>query len=127
MCGTMERLKSPVQVGELVAGKYRVERVLGEGGMGIVVAARHITLDHLVAVKLMHAGADADDDLFDRFLREARAASKLQSEHIARVIDFGKLEGGEPYMIMEYLAGSDLGAILGKAGRLGVAEAVDYV
>ena len=100
---------APVAVGEILAGKYRVERVLGVGGMGVVVAATHLQLDQLVALKFLLPEALAKPSAVGRFEREARAAVRLRSEHVARVIDVGKLDDGAPYIVMEYLEGSDLG------------------
>src|SRR6516225_1163745 len=96
---------APVREGDMLAGKYRVERVLGAGGMGVVVAARHVELDQLVALKFVREDAIASGDGVQRFLREARAAARLKSEHVARVLDVGKLESGAPYMVMEFLEG----------------------
>lgn len=115
----------PVAVGDVLLGKYRVERVLGKGGMGVVVAARHIDLEELFAVKLM-LDPEASPGAVERFLREARAAAKLKGEHGARVQDVGRLPDGTPYMIMEYLAGSDLRRIVRERGALPAAEAVTY-
>ena len=111
----------------MLAGKYRVERVLGAGGMGVVVAARHVELDQLVAIKFVRDEALASDDAVQRFLREARAAVKLKSEHVARVLDVGKLESGAPYMVMEFLEGSDLGKILEERGPLPLDAASDWI
>src|SRR5580704_6842396 len=97
-----------VREGDVIAGKYRVDKVLGVGGMGIVVAARHIQLDEKVALKFLLPAALANAEAVARFLREARAAVKIKSEHVARVSDVGQLESGSPYMVMEYLEGSDL-------------------
>ena len=115
-----------VAKGDVLAGKYRVERVLGSGGMGVVVAARHIQLEVLVALKFMTDEAGRDPDLVARFLREARAAARLRGEHVARVSDVGTLESGAPYQVIEYLEGSDLDAILVNQGRLPVDVAVTY-
>lgn len=118
----------PYPVGSIIADKYRVEKVLGKGGMGIVVAARHIKLDEPVAVKLM-----LQDDLFnrhsvERFLREARACVKLKNnEHIARVSDVDTLSNGVPYMVMELLDGCDLDRLLKDHGVLAIHEACSYV
>src|SRR5580693_7616183 len=120
-------LSAPVREGDLLAGKYRVERVLGAGGMGVVVAARHVELDQLVAIKFVRDDAIASEDAVQRFLREARAAVKLKSEHVARVLDVGKLESGAPYMVMEFLEGSDLGKILTDNGPLSVESAADWI
>ena len=74
-----------VREGQLLAGKYRVERVLGVGGMGIVVSAHHLQLDERVAIKLMHREALANPELVARFARRARAAVRIKSDHVARV------------------------------------------
>jgi serine/threonine protein kinase len=116
-----------VAAGDLLAGKYRVERLLGSGGMGVVVAARHVQLDVLVALKFMSEEAAADPDLVARFLREARAAARLTSEHVARVTDVGTLESGAPYLVMEYLDGSDLSAVLSSEGRQPISLAAEYI
>ncbi|HEX4448322.1 MAG TPA: protein kinase [Polyangiaceae bacterium] len=118
---------APVREGDLLAGKYRVERVLGAGGMGVVVAARHEQLDQLVAIKFVRDEAIENEDAVQRFLREARAAVKLKSEHVARVLDVGKLESGAPYMVMEYLEGNDLGKVLEQEGPLTLEAAADWV
>ena len=78
----------PVQTGDVVAGKYVVDREIGEGGMGVVVAAKHVELDRAVALKFMRAELRGQIST-SRFMREARAAAKLQSEHVARVFDVG--------------------------------------
>jgi serine/threonine protein kinase len=111
----------------MLAGKYRVERVLGAGGMGVVVAARHVELDQLVAIKFVRDEAIASEDAVQRFLREARAAVKLRSEHVARVLDVGKLDSGAPYMVMEFLEGSDLGNVLSERGPLPLDAAADWI
>jgi eukaryotic-like serine/threonine-protein kinase len=111
--------------GAIVAGKYRVEFPLGEGGMGVVVAARHLELGRRVALKLLRAGRGPTDEA--RFLREARAAAGLESEHVARVLDVGRLESGAPYIVMEYLSGVDLSRHLKLHGPLSTQEAVLYV
>jgi len=105
-----------VEIGELLAGKYRVERVLGKGGMGYVVLALHTQLEQRVAVKLLMPELAVLEEPVARFLREARAAVKIRSEHVARVIDVGKLDDGTPYMVMEYLEGHDLAAELDVRG-----------
>src|SRR6266545_3863977 len=113
--------------GSILAGKYRVERVLGKGGMGVVVAAMHLQLGRRVALKFLRAEACENRDVVERFIREARAAVQIHTEHVARVIDVGELENGSPYMVMEYLAGADLAEVLRTRGGLPVVEAVDYV
>jgi serine/threonine-protein kinase len=115
-----------VREGDLLAGKYRIDKVLGAGGMGVVVAAHHIHLDDKVAIKFLHPQTLANREAVARFAREARAAVKIKSEHVARVSDVGTLENGAPYMVMEYLEGRDLSAWLEK-GPLPVDQAVEFV
>ena len=115
----------PLTEGEILAGKYRVERILGRGGMGVVVAAQHIHLRQRVAIKFLLP--DATGEVVARFLREARAAVRLKSEHVTRVLDVGEMPGGAPFMVMEYLEGSDLSRVVRKRGALPVEEAVDYL
>src|SRR5580700_4611207 len=115
----------PIAVGQVLAGKYRVERVLGRGGMGMVVAAEHLHLRQKVAIKFLLP--DATDEVVARFLREARSAARIRSEHVARVLDVAELPDGAPYMVMEYLDGSDLSRVLRKRGPLPIEDAVDYV
>jgi serine/threonine protein kinase len=117
----------PVRSGDVLAGKYRVDRILGVGGMGVVVAATHLQLDQKVALKFMLPDALRLPALLERFAREARAAVRLKSNHAARVLDVGTLDSGSPYMVMEYLEGSDLGSIIESRGALAVDAAVDFV
>jgi len=116
-----------VREGEILAGKYRVDRVLGSGGMGIVVAAHHLELDDRVAIKFLLPEARESVEAVERFAREARAAVKIKSEHVARVADVGRLPDGAPFIVMEYLEGSDLGAWLSERGPLPVEQAVDFI
>lgn len=120
---------SSVTPGDVLAGKYRVERVLGSGGMGYVVAARHLQLDQLVAMKFLRrsSGALDDTEATGRFLREAKAVVRLRDEHVAKVFDVGTLESGDPYIVMEYLDGCDLSALAKQRGPIPASEAVDYV
>ncbi len=118
---------TPVEVGSLFAGKYTVDRILGRGGMGLVVAARHAVLGTRVAIKTMHDELLDDEDAARRFAREAMAAARLTGEHAARVLDVGRLESGAPYIVMEYLEGMDLGRVLDALGPLPIGEAVGYI
>ncbi|MBM4362537.1 MAG: serine/threonine protein kinase, partial [Deltaproteobacteria bacterium] len=113
--------------GDVLAEKYRVEKVLGVGGMGVVVAAHHVELDERVAIKFMLPEALANSEAVARFAREARAAVKIKSEHVARVSDVGKLGNGAPYMVMEYLEGSDLSQWVESRGALPMEQAVDFL
>ncbi|MDI1484322.1 serine/threonine-protein kinase [Polyangium sp. y55x31] len=112
--------------GTLLAQKYRVERVLGQGGMGYVVEARHVALDERVALKFLLPEYAQHPEASARFQREARAAVKIKSEHVARVLDVATLENGAPYMVMEFLDGRDLAHRI-KDGVLDVPDAIDYV
>ena len=112
---------------ELLAGKYRVERVLGEGGMGVVVRAIHTQLEQPVALKFLQPEALKRPALVARFAREAKALARLTTEHVARVIDVGTLDSGAPYIVMEYLDGEDLAALLDRRGRLPIEEAATYL
>src|SRR3954465_15876290 len=116
-----------VAEGQLLAGKYRVERVLGQGGMGVVVAAHHVVLDETVAIKFLLPEALGSAEAVARFEREARAAVKIKSEHVARVTDVGRLETGAPYMVMELLRGRDLGVLLREEGPLSLTDVADYL
>ncbi|HEX2871257.1 MAG TPA: serine/threonine-protein kinase [Polyangiaceae bacterium] len=116
-----------VQAGDVLAGKYRVDRVLGAGGMGMVVAARHLDLNKLVALKFMLSSAAQNPEAAHRFVQEARSAAQLRSEHVAHVSDYGTLETGEPYIVIEYLEGEDLGELLTRSGPLAVGFAVELM
>jgi eukaryotic-like serine/threonine-protein kinase len=116
-----------VAIGDILAGKYRVEKVLGIGGMGMVVAAMHLELDQEVALKFMLPEAMASAQAMDRFLREARAAVRLRSEHICRVLDVGRLDNGAPYIVMELMEGRDFAHVIAAHGAMPVTDAVDHV
>ena len=118
--------KAPVQEGEVVAGKYRIERFLGSGGMGVVMAARHLTLGEPVALKFVTEGRGGDPEALGRMMREARATFRLRSEHTVRVLDVGELPSGPPYIVMELLEGRDLRAELQARGPLPEDEVVRY-
>jgi serine/threonine protein kinase len=111
----------------VLAGKYRLDRLLGAGGMGAVVAAWHLNFDEAVAVKLLLSQVGATKNALARFEREARAAFRIKSEHAARVMDIGFLDSGSPYIVMELLHGHDLGKELDTRGALPIGDAVDYV
>jgi serine/threonine protein kinase len=117
----------PVRPGDVLAEKYRVDRVLGVGGMGVVVAATHLQLDQKVALKFMLPQGVTNHALVERFSREARAAVRLKSDHVARVLDVGTLPWGAPFMVMEYLEGDDLGSVIEREGPMPVERAVDCV
>jgi serine/threonine-protein kinase len=120
-------LVSGVRVGDVLAGKYRVDRVLGVGGMGVVVAAHHLQLETRVAIKFLATQMVQVPEAVARFEREARAAVRIASEHVARVLDVGTLESGSPYMVMEFLDGADLSTRLKESGPLPIPEAVELL
>jgi serine/threonine protein kinase len=113
--------------GDVLAGKYRIEAVLGEGGMGIVLSATHIELGSRVAIKVLRPELAHTEDAVLRLLVEARSAASIRSEHVARVLDVGRLESGLPFLVLEHLEGRDLQQILAKSGRLASQVAVDFV
>jgi eukaryotic-like serine/threonine-protein kinase len=118
----------PYPPGTVLAGKYRVERLLGKGGMGWVVVATHLQLEQRVALKFMNAEHAAEHpDSVARFLREARAAARIQSEHVARVSDVGTLDNGSPYLVMEYLEGRDMEALIRSEDKLPTSQLIGYV
>jgi eukaryotic-like serine/threonine-protein kinase len=113
--------------GEVLSEKYQVERVLGMGGMGVVLAAKHVALGQRVAIKLLRPEIAKLPEAAERFLREARASTNLKSQHVAHVLDVGSLPTGAPYMVLEYLEGRDLHDLARSGAPLPVASAVDYL
>jgi eukaryotic-like serine/threonine-protein kinase len=119
---------SPVQPGDVVAGKYRIDSVIAVGGMGLVVAAEHLQLGQQVAIKvLLPTELTAEPHAATRFMREARAAGRIRSDHVVRIYDVDMLPDGLPYMVMERLYGSDLRALLRSRGPLPIEDVVQYV
>lgn len=112
---------------DVVAGRYRVERTLGVGGMAVVLAAHDQMLDKAVAIKLLSPDAPDSSTLVERFVVEARAAANVHSAHVARVLDVGTLATGAPFMVMERLDGCDLEELLALEHTLAIADAADYV
>ena len=123
MDGSMGHGFSP---GQLLLGKYRIEQVIGQGGMGLVLGAIHVELQHHVAIKVLLPIGVGSDVIEARFLREAQIAASLRTENVVRVFDVGRLEDNRPYMVMEWLEGRDLAT--GPIGaNLPLEEAIDYV
>jgi len=118
------RLPEP---GDLVAGKYLLVRVIGQGGMAVVYEATHPRLHQRLAIKVLRPDVQDLEDVMARFEREARATSRLRSAHTARVVDVDALPNGLPYIVMEFLDGEDLDAVLQASGALPVERAVDVV
>ena len=110
--------------GAIIDEKYRVEAIIGRGGVGLVVVATHLAMSPRVAIKMIRDDVPMQRELLDRFHREARAASMIRSEHVARVLDVGRLPTGRPYIVMEYLEGEDLEHAIAR-GPLPFTTAVD--
>jgi serine/threonine protein kinase len=117
----------PVKPGDVLSGRYAVERVLASGGMGVVCLGRHVELEQPVAIKFLRRELAQNRALVQRFLNEARAAASLRSEHVVRVMDVAELESGRPYLVMEHLDGEDLGALIERQGALPPERALGYV
>jgi eukaryotic-like serine/threonine-protein kinase len=117
-----------VAPGDVIADKYRIDAVVGRGGMSVVYRATHLHLDQLVAIKVLSAAAIVMPEYVARLKHEARAASRIRSEHVVRVFDIGELPGsGVPYLVMEHLVGADLAQVLAKRGPLPVHLAVECI
>ena len=117
----------PVPIGQLLGGKYSVDAMFAEGGMGIVCMGRHVQLEQPVAIKFLRRALSGRPSVVQRFLNEARALAALRSEHVVRVMDVGQLDSGRPYLVMEHLDGVHLEALLESQGPLGVEVALSYV
>src|SRR5262245_30701410 len=113
--------------GDVLGGKYVLDRMLGSGGMGVVLEAHHAVLGSPVAIKVLLPLAAEIPGATERFVREARAAAAMRGEHVAHVIDVGQLEDGTPYLVMEHLTGCDLRYVLRSQGPLSVMEVADYM
>jgi eukaryotic-like serine/threonine-protein kinase len=122
-----EQLAGLPKAGDVIGGKFVVEGVLGVGGMGAVLSARHAHLGQKVAIKVLLRHAARAPEAVARFLREAKTAVGLQSAHVVRVMDVGTLDDGLPYMVMEHLTGTDLDALLAARKTVRVEEAVGFV
>ena len=117
----------PISQGEIIGGRYRVERIVAEGGMGIIVAATHLELEEVVAIKFLRDEFASKPEVVGRFAREAKAAAKLKSEYVASVYDVGISPERGPYIVMEYLEGEDLETVLTADGRLPYARATELM
>jgi eukaryotic-like serine/threonine-protein kinase len=115
------------RTGTVVGGKYRLVRLIGEGGMGEVYEAQHVVIGRRFAIKFLHAHLARSPEFMERFQREARAAGALENENIAAAVDFGVTDHGTPFLVMEFLEGEDLGRLLARTGPLPIARAVDIV
>jgi len=116
----------PFSPGSIIGGKYLVEDVIGEGGLGVVVRAKHLQLDQPVAIKHLKPFAVSHGAVVERFMREARLAAKIKTEHAVKVHDVDAVESGVPYMVMELLEGRDLDQLVSQS-PLPIDVAIDYV
>jgi eukaryotic-like serine/threonine-protein kinase len=111
-----------LSTGDIIDGKYRIVRLLGEGGMGAVYEGENTRIHRRVAIKVLHSGVAEQGEAVARFEREAQAAGRIGSEHIVEVLDLGTLPGGDRYLVMEYMDGEGLGTRIKDRGRLTPAE-----
>jgi len=111
--------------GSIFAGKYRVEKVLGQGGMGLVLAARHLGLDEPFAIKVLLPAMMQVAGMVERFTREARASAKIKNDHVVRVTDVDALPSDVPYMVMDRLDEVDLSDHFKSVGPLPIADSAD--
>jgi serine/threonine-protein kinase len=107
-----------LQAGQIIEGKYRIVRLLGEGGMGAVYEGENVRIHRRVAIKVLHPSAAANADAVQRFEREAQAAGRIGSDHIVEVLDLGNLPEGDRFMVMEFLDGESLSQRIQGRGRL---------
>jgi serine/threonine-protein kinase len=112
--------------GDVIGGKYRIVRVIGDGGMGTVYEAHHEVLETTVALKFLHAELAKRPGLGSRFLQEARVSARIRSVHVAHVTDVDQTADGSPYLVMELLHGEPLQQVMDRRGKLPVAQAVDF-
>jgi serine/threonine-protein kinase len=119
-------MESSVAPGDIIAGKYAVERVLAVGGAGVVVVAQHLQLMESCAIKLLSLEMLGTLQSRERFFQEARALAQIKSDHVVRVFDVGELDDGTPYLVMEHLEGDDLDDVLVRHRTLPIPEAAGY-
>jgi serine/threonine-protein kinase len=110
--------------GEIIEGKYRIVRMIGEGGMGAVYEGENVRIQRRVAIKVLHAGVAENAETVLRFEREAQAAGRIGNDHILEVLDLGTLDGGDRYMVMEFLDGESLSGRIERLGRLTPSQAL---
>ncbi|MEP6635533.1 MAG: protein kinase, partial [Acidobacteriota bacterium] len=114
-------------LGQTLAGKYRIEERLNEGGMGTVYRATHVLMDKTVAIKVLRASLAADEKIVARFSREARAASRISHPHALSVTDFGEAENGVVFLVMEYLDGKTLKEVIRQEGPMALPRVVEII
>ncbi len=122
----LKRLDDPL-IGQTLAGKYKVEKLIKMGGMGAVYRGRHVLMEKTVAIKVLRPSLAGDDAVVARFSREAKAASRISHPHAVNVTDFGEAENGVVFLVMEYLDGHTLKDLLAKEGPLSLDRTVEIV
>src|SRR6266576_4389471 len=122
----LQRTSDPL-VGQTLAGKYSIEKLIKRGGMGAVYLGKHVLMDKTVAIKVLHPSLALDDDVVARFSREAKAASRISHSHAVRVNDFGESENGVVFLVMEYLDGRTLKEIIKSEGPMALDRVVEIV
>jgi eukaryotic-like serine/threonine-protein kinase len=123
----MKAVPDASRVGEIVGGKYRIVRLLAKGGMGVVYEAQHTVVRRRFAIKFLRRDLAERREILTRFQREAEAAGALEHENVTAAVDFGIAEDGTPYILMEYLVGESLAALLERTGRLPISRAADLL
>src|SRR5205823_4152188 len=122
----LQRASDPL-VGQTLAGKYSIEKLIKRGGMGAVYLGKHVLMDKTVAIKVLHPSLALDDDVVARFSREAKAASRISHPHAVSVTDFGESEDGIVFLVMEYLSGKTLKEVIRQEGRLPLSRVVEII
>ena len=127
LTSAFQGLPEHIQQGAIIGQRFRVDSVIAEGGMGVVYKGWHLVLEHPIAIKVMRAEFASDPEAVTRFLNEARASAQLHGIHMPHVLDMGRIENGPPFMILEYLEGQDLRAVLSRNGPVPLSRAVSYI
>jgi serine/threonine protein kinase len=125
--GTVLEQDDDELIGATLAGKYRIEELISQGGMGAVYRGTHVLMDKTVAVKVLHPALAADDKIVARFSREAKAASRISHPHALSVTDFGESEDGIVFLVMEFLQGRTLKEVLHSEGPLSLPRIVEII
>src|ERR1051326_3329142 len=105
-------------IGRTIADKYRIERLIGRGGMGAVYEGKHLLLDRAVAIKVLHQNMSADERAASRFIREAKASARIEHPNAVTIHDFGVLKDGSAYLVMEFIRGRSLRQLLMQNPKL---------
>src|SRR6266545_3979713 len=122
----LQHLEDPL-LGQTLAGKYRIEKLIKTGGMGSVYRGKHVLMDKTVAIKVLRPSLAGDDAVVARFSREAKAASKISHPHAVSVTDFGEAENGIVFLVMEYLDGRTLKEIIRNEGPISLERVVEII